>query len=155
MSFFSGCLENTRLRAPRPKFRQWLKASTEPKIRLAERQVCAGFRHLNTVQHWSIRALYRHSLRDARTAGLGETTRHDTVPQTLLCGAQAPCPVFRHHKPRSKSKRLLKVSEPFWPCPSLLGWFSCKLVLPDMKNRTRPSIISRKNYGKTISEQGG
>ena len=75
--------------------------------------------------------------------------------KTLLCGAQAPCPVFRHHKPRSKSKRLLKVSEPFWPCPSLLGWFSCKLVLLDIQNRTQPPIISWKNYGKTISEQGG
>lgn len=42
--------------------------------------------HSFIVQHNEVWALYRHSLRDARTAGLGETTRHDTVPQTLVFG---------------------------------------------------------------------
>ena len=73
------------------------------------------------------------------------------IHQTLLCGAQAPCPVFHHHKPRSKPKWLLKVFEPFWPCPSLLEWFSCKLVLPDIQNRTKPPTIGRKNYGNPIA----
>ena len=111
--------------------------------------------HMHPVlKNGDIRRICPNVLRGLST-GIRRATHERLVwVKPLLCGAQAPCPVFRHHKPRSKPKWLLKVFEPFWPCPSLLGWFSCKLVLPDMQNRNRPPTISRKNYGKTISEQG-
>jgi len=37
-----------------------------------------------------------------------------TVPKTLVCGAQALCPVVRHHKSRSNTKLVV---EGFWPLP--------------------------------------